>query len=152
MAADIEKLGYKKVIIRSDQEPAIMALVDRIAKIRTDETLRENSKAHDSQSNGLAERAVQAAEEQTRVLKLALEQRINGKIPANHPVIAWLLQHATDLITKIEKKKNGRTSYEMIKGKPYSGELAEFGQRVMFRVPGKVRGGTCNPDGMLECG
>ena len=34
MVADIGRLGYPKVVIRSDQEPAITALADRIKEIR----------------------------------------------------------------------------------------------------------------------
>ena len=41
LVQDIAKMGYGKVVIRSDQEPAITALVDKIKEIREWETLVE---------------------------------------------------------------------------------------------------------------
>ncbi len=142
---DIKKLGYKDVVIRSDQEPAIMALVDKVAQLRDEVTIKESSPVGDSQANGMAERGVQAVEEYVRVLKLALEKRLNAKIPVSHPIVAWLVPHAADMLSKLEVKANGRTAYEMYKGRAYTGELAEFGQKVLFRLPGKFRGGDLQP-------
>ena len=56
-------------------------------------------------------------------------------------MVAWLTEHVTDVVNKLHRRKNGRTSYELAKGKPYRSELAEFGQRVLYRLPGKFRGG-----------
>ena len=129
-----------------------MALVRRVIALREEETVPEWSPVGDSQSNGRAERAVQAVEEQTRVLKLSLERRIGGSVPADHPVVTWLVRHSADVLTKLERKKNGRTAYEMIKGRAYHGELVEFAQKVLYRLPGKFRGGTCRQDGAREHG
>jgi len=84
---DLEKMGHKEVIIKSDQEPAIIALVDMIRQLRVGWTMSENSAVGDSKKNRRAERAVQAAEQQTRLLKLVLENRIGGSIPPGHPVM-----------------------------------------------------------------
>ena len=65
MVADIGRLGYPKVVIRSDQEPAITALVDRMKEIRDSqgkETILEWGPKYVSDANGQAEKAVQAAE------------------------------------------------------------------------------------------
>ena len=82
-----------------------------------------------------------------RTLKLKLEDRVGGKVPADHPLIAWLVRHAADIVTKLEIKQNGKTAYQMLKGRVYSGELAAFGQKVLFMLPKRPRGETCNPDG-----
>ena len=34
-AADISRMGYPKIVLRSDQEPAITAMVDMIKEIRS---------------------------------------------------------------------------------------------------------------------
>jgi hypothetical protein len=70
---DIEVLGYKKVILKADNEPAMHALQEEVKKQRQDETLLENSPVGESQSNGVADCAVRAAGEHIRVVKLALE-------------------------------------------------------------------------------
>ena len=73
MVVDIGRLGYPEVVIRSDQEPAVTAMVDRIKEIRDGqqkETILEWSPKYDSDANGQAEKAVQAAEGMARTLKL----------------------------------------------------------------------------------
>ena len=65
---DITKIGYKKVVIKGDNEPAIHSLQEEIRSRRDDETIIENSPVGQSQSNGVAERAVQAAGEQLRTI------------------------------------------------------------------------------------
>ena len=48
----------------------------------------EHSHTGESQTNGLAERAVQSLEDHVRVLKVALEARLGTSIPVHHPVVA----------------------------------------------------------------
>ena len=45
---DIEELGYKKVILKADNEPAMHALQEEVKKRRQDETLLENSPVGES--------------------------------------------------------------------------------------------------------
>ena len=133
LCADLEKVGYKKIILKGDNEPAIVAVQEEIKKRREEETILENAPVGQSQSNGVAERAVQAAGEQIRVLKLALENRLGVKITATHPIMAWLATHAGDLLNKFVVGSDGKTSYELIKGKKFNKALVEFGEKVMYR-------------------
>ena len=112
VAADIGRMGYPKVVLRSDQEPAITASVDKIREIRDNEqkeTQVEWAPRYDSDANGLAERGVQAAEGVLRELKPELENKTGGRVPADHPVISWMVRHGADMITKMEIKHNGKT-------------------------------------------
>ena len=68
------------IILKSDQEPAIMSLVSDISKMRSEKggvgrTIEEASPVGSSSSNGIVERGVQSVEEQVRVLVSALESR-----------------------------------------------------------------------------
>ena len=60
IVSDLERLGYKdlRIVVRSDQERAISALVDRIKELRRGETEVEWSPRYDKNANGFAERAV----------------------------------------------------------------------------------------------
>jgi hypothetical protein len=98
---DITKIGYKKIVIKGDNEPAIHSLQEEIRSKREDDTVIENSPVGQSQSNGVAERAVQAAGEQLRTIKLALENRLNVGLPATHPVVAWMANHGADILNKL---------------------------------------------------
>ena len=138
---DILKIGYDTVILRSDQEPAISAFTEKVKELFGAGAQVEWAPRGDKNANGLAERAAQAVEGVARTLKLELEERLGRSIPVTHPIVTWLVRHASDLMNKLEIKKNGKTPYEMIKGRPYRGELTAFGQKVLYLDYRKPRGG-----------
>ena len=107
-------------------------------KQRIDETLLENSLVGDSRSNGIAERAVQSVAEQIRVLRTALEAKLKAKVPGNHPVICWLIEHSADLLNKYQKGDDGRTAYHRLRGKSWNHEMVEFGEKVHYRINRKA--------------
>ena len=72
--ADI--MGYKRVIVKADQEPAIVALREAVFLQKGIEVMKEESPVGESQSNGEAENAVQAAQAQIRTMLMALERRL----------------------------------------------------------------------------
>ena len=141
---DLRKLGHhSNLILKSDQEPAIVSFLQDVANRRTNcVTLLEHSPVGDSQANGLAERAVRALEEMVRVVKLDLEKRIGSELNVDESVIDWVVEHAADIVTKCQKGSDGRTAYQRLKGKVYKGELYPIATPVMFRVSGKVQGGV----------
>ena len=57
---DIERLGYKEIILKSDGEPALKSVQEEVKRRRKDPTILENSAPGDSRANGAAARAVQA--------------------------------------------------------------------------------------------
>ena len=60
---DLTKFGVRKtVILRSDNEPAMEELLEKVGKSREGETLIENAPKEDIRANGRAERAVQSIE------------------------------------------------------------------------------------------
>ena len=111
---DMRKFGHRhKITLRSDGEPAIKDLFEKVASMCAPETLLENSPVGDSRANGRAERAVQSVEKQVRALKLATEKNL-GEFSVSHPCFAWLVNHAADVITKFRVHPDGSTSYERL--------------------------------------
>ncbi len=102
--------------IRSDQEPAMKAIVTEVGRARAaaggGQMVVESSPVAQSQSNGVAERATQSIEGQLRVLRDALEARLQVKIQAKHPVTTWLVEYAGLLFNRYEVGEDGRTTYE----------------------------------------
>ena len=45
-------LGYKDLIFKSDQEPALKKMLDKMAMLAGDKVVREESPVGESQSNG----------------------------------------------------------------------------------------------------
>ena len=99
----------------------------------------EFSAVGESASNGRAERAVQMVEDQLRVGKLALEGRIGAKIPSNHIVIRWMIEHYVDVINKYSINKTGMSPYEELHGKSATERRVEFGERMFYFTPKKGR-------------
>ena len=139
---DIQRLGiFGRAILRSDGEPAIVGLLQEVARLRTGAvTVLEKSPKGDSQANGLAERAVRGLEELLRVHKLDLESRVGCTLQMDHPCIEWLVEYTTDVLNKYQVGQDGRTPYTRAKGRRYSGEMYQFATPVNFRSSGKLRG------------
>ena len=72
----------------------------------------EHSHPGESPSNGLAERSVQVWEDQFRNLKAALDARLGIVLSNQHPVIAWLVEHASFILTNFMLRSDGRTGWE----------------------------------------
>ena len=63
LVEDMEDYGYgnTKVIVKSDQEPAMKYVISGIARQRQAETIPEHSPVGDSKSNGMAENCCKQA-------------------------------------------------------------------------------------------
>merc|ERR1712240_2189 len=133
MEKDIETLGYKEIILKSDGEPAIRSVQEEVKRRRKDNTILDNSVPGDSKSNGAAERAVKAVSEQVRVLRDGLQARLGAVIKGNHPVTTWLVQHAADCLSEYQVGEDGKTAHERLKWKPFTRPAVEFGEKVHYK-------------------
>ena len=115
----LDQLGYKRYIIKTDQEPSIMELKDSIIRIRGEEAIPEESPVQDSRSNGFIERAVQTVQGQIRTLKSAVESRLDQEVADDHPALPWMVMHASSVINRYQRDFNGATAYRKVKGKDY---------------------------------
>lgn len=136
---DLETIGVKneKIVLKSDQETAIVDLVKEIARLRESDfgTSIEHSAVGESDSNASVERAIQDVEGQIRTLKAGLEAKIAQKIRLANPIVPWMIRHAAALITRCRIRPSGRTSLEMIKGRRTNAPIAEFGEHILFKIP-----------------
>ena len=91
-AQDANKiLGYKDMVFKGDQEPALQVMMDRISSLVGDQVIREESPVGESQSHGEIEVAVQMVQGMFRTLRSDTESELGFKIPSDHPSLAWLL-------------------------------------------------------------
>ena len=88
---DLETVGMKseRIIVKSDQEPAVADVAREVAKIRSAEhgTAIDNSSVGDSNSNGTIERTIQDVEGMCRTLRLALLQRIKTNVKMKSTIV-----------------------------------------------------------------
>ena len=54
---------------------------------------------------------------------------------ASDPIVPWMIRHAGHIITRCWVRPNGKTAYQMIKGRRSNVHLKEFGEAVYFRIP-----------------
>ena len=130
---DLDSLSYGKPVFKTDQEPATLALQDRVRVRREKETLLENSPVAEHQSNGEVERANRDIEDQARTLKDALEERLNETLLPTSPALPWLVEHAAWLYNHCHEGMDGMTTSEREKGAKSTQPIAEFGESVLYR-------------------
>ncbi len=132
---DLEELGRSDVILKTDGEPAIKAIQNRIQALRHGRTVPRNPPAYNPQSNGPCEKAVQDVTSQLRSIKIALEYRLKVKVHDDSPIMQWALEHAVFLLNKLNvHKSDGMTSYERLTGRKWRRPIVEFSERVLAKM------------------
>ena len=107
---NVRRLGNRsKLILKTDNEPALTALRDEVAKRLDGQVLCEAPPAEESPSNGCMENGVKLLKGVLRVHVVALEEKIGGQIPSAHPLMTWIVPHAGECITKYLKGPDGKT-------------------------------------------
>ena len=152
VANDVLWLGHTCVILKSDNENAVLALRRRAARTlklveHMQNVQEESPAAYDSQSNGGIEVGVRIIRGMFRTLKLCLEARLNKYVPVNHPITAWLLEHTCMLLNARARGSDGQTPWQRIKGRAFRQLLLCFGERVLYKLPSK--GPNSMPDGNM---
>ena len=138
------------ITVKTDQEAVIMTMVENLARERAKKgamrTVVEHSQKHSSQSNGIVERAVQSVEAQMRVIRSAIEEKMEVKIGGKHAIWAWVAEYSSYLLNRFEVGKDGKTAYERCKGKKAKVLGLEFGEGILWKrrpIGGKLAKLSC---------
>ena len=70
-----------------------------------------------------------------RTLKFDLEERINRKIPIEHPIFGWLVEHASWIVTSRARTDDGVTPYQKVKGNKFHRDQRGFSENVLYKIP-----------------
>ena len=106
-----ERLGHKRIVMRSDNEPAILALKEAVRRETDVDVILEEVPVGDHQANGIVENAVKQVRWQFRVLKGTLDTRYNERIGEEHCAVPWLVIHAGSVISRMRKDDEGFTAH-----------------------------------------
>ena len=91
-----------------------------------------HSAVGESASNGFAERGVQSLEDRIRKMKHARQARLDETLDVHHPVMTWLIVHASNTLNKYHvHRQTGQTAYAHLHGREAPEALAEFGEKVL---------------------
>ena len=141
IVADIAWMGHVKLIVKSDQEIALTALVTRALQLLRcqveglDSVGTEHSQAYDSQASGGTEVGVRILRGLFRSLKLCLEKRIERKLPINHPMTSWLLEHTSLLLNACVRGEDGLTAWARVRGRAFGQRLIGYGEHIFWNQP-----------------
>ena len=130
----VRRLGHRgQLTLKVDNENSLLDLREAVmaALQQTCTPLRPPAYAH--QSNGAVENGVKLVKGLLRVHLAALEEKIGASIPSRHPVVAWLVEHIGDLMTKYTIGKDGKTPYERLLGRKLREEALNFVELVYYR-------------------
>ena len=68
-------------------------------------------------------------------MRVALERSADKSSGFEDNILVWLCRPVRWLITRFYVQTDGLTPYQRLKGKPYNGELAEYGEQVFVKDP-----------------
>jgi hypothetical protein len=143
LVQNIKWLGYQKLGLRSDNEPAILKLLEhalteaRMEVVDLEQIYQEHPNAYDSSGNGDIEAAVKQLTGILRTNKLDLERRIGMRIPQSHPMMSWLVSYAAWMLTVRVVGEDGLTAYQRVRHKSFAKRLVPIGESVQVYLQPK---------------
>ncbi len=137
LCKDFEELGRRDIVLKTDGEPAMVAVQSRIQGMRPGRTILRNPPAYNPQSNGPCEKAVQDATAHARALRLALESRLGVEIPRDSPIMDWIFEHAAFLINRFSVGHDGMVPMERLTGTKWRRAVVEIGETVLAKLVNK---------------
>ena len=127
-------LRHRKMIVRTDGEPAIKSLANYIQLKRTWDTRVETSPRYSSGSAGLVEAMIKRVQGQCRTLKLDFEERYKIRVQVESIIWAWMVVHSTWLIARYNLRgPNARSAFAQLNDYNYDGEVVRYGEVVLWR-------------------
>ena len=117
----MEELGHKRVIVRSDQEPAILKLKQAVKREVSQEMVCEESRVGESPSVGSANVHISILQGQIRTLRDAVETEYGKRMHGGgNAAIPWMVQHAAGILNRYRLGADGKTAYQRVKGRRFS--------------------------------
>lgn len=168
VAGIINRLGYTKVVIKSDQEPSIKD-VSYEAKKRIWKDLAEcqegakefcqcqvvmqHSPVGESQANGVIENAIQRVQGQIRAIKLDMESNTGTRLIPSHPTWPWLIEFAAQtLLYWRVTNDDGLTAIQRIRGRSTMSAKPRFGEKVLYNITKPSSLASQSQDGNTQYG
>ena len=139
----VREAGWKKMILFSDNEPALVALKQAVVENMKDVeiTLKESPTSvneENAPSNGYAECAVREVKRMIRAILSDLESKLSIKIDASHSILTWIARHAAFLLTRFRIGDDGKSAYQRAVGRAWRRPTVVFGEQIMFKPVGAM--------------
>eukprot|EP00971_Amphidinium_carterae_P299620 5953018-Amphidinium_carterae.1 len=129
----VKSLFVGRLILRSDNEPAAVALCEAAKARLPEQIVIETTPRYSSGSLGAVERAHRAVQGQARTLRYAVLANYGISLDPGSPGFTWMMRHSAWLLARYTVKAHGHTPYFLAFGANYCGELVPFMETVLFR-------------------
>ena len=107
-------LGYRRVAYRSDQEPAILKLMEAVKHHVACEMIPEDAPRGDSRANGFIETTIREVTGMIRTHKLAVETAAKVELVPTDSAMRWLVDHVGVILSRYKVGPDGETPYERL--------------------------------------
>ena len=114
MARFIDLLGYREITLKSDTDPAIIAIRNREAEICKAEVATEDAVKGVTPTSGLIENTVMLIRGITRKIKCRIESSTREEPIEDVPILPWLVEHAGSSLFRCQKGRDGRNTIREI--------------------------------------
>ena len=132
---DVNDAGYRgvRLVLKSDQEHAIVSFAEQVAVKREGETVPMVSPQGDPASNGEVENWIGRCKGQLRTIKLATEANLGLNIIPGHPLWDWMVLWSSQLINRYRVDEEGYTAIQRVRGRRCRKPLCLFGEFVHWK-------------------
>ena len=94
-------LGFKRILVRSDNERSLLTWIEGVMSNLTGvELVLMTFPEGDHAANGLAEVGVREIKAQTRILRSQLEERLGSRTDEKDPLMSWMPRHAANCVSR----------------------------------------------------
>ena len=130
----LKRLGHTAIVLMSDGEMSAKQLCDKVLTARLLlRTIVRHTPRYSPASLGKTGAAQQHVQGQIRTLKAEVEAKYGFKLTPDHNVWPRLCRHAGWTIEHFHVKSNGHTPFKDAFGHFYKGDLAPFGETILYR-------------------
>ena len=138
LTAIIASLGFKRILVRSDNERSLLSLIECVSNnLRGVDLVLMTSPKGDHAASGLADVGVREIKAQRRILRSQLEQRLVNWIDEKDPLMSWNPRHAANCVSRYRPMDDGRTLCQRRCGKTWKRPVVEFRESLHFRPVGE---------------
>ena len=135
----IEGLGFRRVILKCDNETSTKALQDAVIHACVGvEVIPQGPLEADHMANGRVEMAVREVKRQCRTLRISAEQNTCVRIADGSPLLSWLLRFAALVMNNMGIGKDGKTSEMRRIGRRWSSQWRNLERKFGFAKIGEV--------------
>lgn len=141
----MNRLGYPEIILRSDNEPAMKAFRDAVAKELKEKfgirAIPQGPPKYDSASSGFIESGIKAIKEKVRTLVIAARELHGVVMGPDHAALAWCIRFAGQVLSRTVKGADGLTAFQRAyQRKTHPRALpAAWGEKVLYMTASKKK-------------